>query len=217
LKHKTQNTKYGTGGKLPRAFYERDAEVVARELVGTILVRRIVEEGEMREFRARVVETEAYIGEHDLACHASKGRTKRTEIMFGHGGFAYVYFIYGMHTMLNVVTGKKDHAQAVLIRAAEAVGGWGDSEGRVNLSGPGRLCKSMRVRLVDNGVDLTGEEMFFVSPGKVKKPRIVATPRIGVDYSGDWKHELLRFIDADSAAVSGPRRLNEGGKAAQGA
>jgi DNA-3-methyladenine glycosylase len=200
---------------LSRAFYEREAEVVARELVGKILVRRISEEGEMREFRARVVETEAYVGEHDLACHASKGRTKRTEIMFGHGGFAYVYFIYGMHTMLNVVTGKKDHAQAVLIRAGEAVGGW---EGeRVNLSGPGRLCKAMRIRLIDNGLDLTGEEMFFVSPEKAKKPRIIATPRIGVDYSGDWKHELLRFIDADSGAVSGPRKLNQGGTVVEGA
>jgi DNA-3-methyladenine glycosylase len=131
--------------------------------------------------------------------------------MFGHGGFAYVYIIYGMHTMLNVVTGRKDHAQAVLIRAAEAVGGWERSEGKVNLSGPGRLSKEMRVRLTDNGVDLTGEEIFFVSAG-AKKPRIVATPRIGVDYSGDWKHELLRFIDADSAAVSGSRKLNQGDK-----
>jgi len=180
---------------------------VEEQLVGKILVRRVLEEGEWREFRARVVETEAYVGQHDLACHAAKGRTKRTEIMFGRGGFAYVYFIYGMHAMLNVVTAKKGAAQAVLIRAAEPLSGW-DGE-KVNLSGPGRLCKTMRISLKDNGVDLLADEIFFLRSDK-NKPRLIATPRIGVDYAGEWKEQKLRFIDAESPAVSGPLWLNRG-------
>jgi DNA-3-methyladenine glycosylase len=180
--------------------------------------------------RARVVETEAYVGEHDLACHASKGRTKRTEIMFGRGGFAYVYFIYGMHSMLNVVTGKAGDAQAVLIRAAEPVGGVGWRAGKrikhegdpehegprrgimwkaphPNLSGPGNLAKGMRITVADNGVDLTGDEIYFLRGGRgaARKVDVVETKRIGVDYAGIWKDELLRFIDAGSAAVSGRR------------
>ena len=181
--------------KLDRAFYERDAETVARDLVGTILVRRY----RGREYRARVVETEAYVGEHDLACHAAKGRTRRTEVMFGPGGFAYVYFIYGMHDMLNVVTGREGRPQAVLIRAAEPLDGW-----EANLSGPGRLTRAMHVTRADNGVDLTGDALYFLrSPADV--PQVARSKRIGVDYAGTWKDELLRFTDANSRAVSGPK------------
>ena len=99
---------------LPVSFYRRPAEEVARDLVGTILVRG--------DRRARIVETEAYVGEHDLACHASRGRTNRTQIMFGPAGHAYVYFIYGMHWCLNVVCGAADEGGAVLLRAGEPVG-----------------------------------------------------------------------------------------------
>jgi DNA-3-methyladenine glycosylase len=185
-----------TSKKLGRGFFERDAAVVARELIGTIFVRRTGGE----ELRARVVETEAYLGAHDLACHAAKGRTKRTEIMFGRGGFAYVYFIYGMHAMLNVVTGTEGDAQAVLIRAAEAL------NFEANLSGPGRLCKGMGITTGDNGVDFCGSEMFFLS-GNGSELKILQTPRVGVDYAGVWKDELLRYVDAGSKAVSGPRKL----------
>src|ERR1051325_3119419 len=94
-------------GRLPVKFFQQDAETVARELIGTILVRR--DHG--KEYRARVVETEAYVGPHDLACHAAKGRTGRTEVMYLPGGHAYVYFIYGMYDMLNVVTGGKEDPQ----------------------------------------------------------------------------------------------------------
>src|SRR5438045_9571784 len=97
--------------KLRRSFYRRDAATVARDLIGTILVRG--------RRRARIVETEAYVGEHDLACHASKGRTNRTEVMYGDAGHAYVYFIYGMYDMLNIVTCKATVPQAVLIRSAD--------------------------------------------------------------------------------------------------
>ena len=97
--------------------------MVARELIGKVMVHGV---GEGEELRARIVETEAYVGEHDLACHAAKGRTKRTEVMYGAGGHAYVYFIYGMHEMFNVVTGPKGVAQAVLVRAGEAVSGFAE-------------------------------------------------------------------------------------------
>src|SRR3954454_2197471 len=106
--------------KLPRSFYARPAEELAPDLLGKILVRRY--RGKL--LRARIVETEAYVGEHDLACHASKGRTNRTEVMFGPPGHAYVYLIYGMYDMLNIVTGKPGVAQAVLIRAAEPLDDW---------------------------------------------------------------------------------------------
>lgn len=181
--------------RLGRSFFLLSAEQVARELIGCILVRRIAG----KEFRARIVETEAYVGPHDLACHASKGRTRRTEIMFGRGGFAYVYFIYGMHAMLNVVTGEKGDAQAVLIRAGEPMNGLA-----VNLSGPGRLAKGLHITVADNGTDLTGRDLFFLRPSDCV-PRIAATKRIGIDYAGPWKHELLRFIDVESRALSGLR------------
>ena len=190
----------GRPKKLGRAFFLREAEVVARVLFGKVMVDRVVG-GDGEELRARIVETEAYVGEHDLACHAAKGRTKRTEVMYGVGGHVYVYFIYGMHEMFNVVTGPKGNAQAVLVRAAEVVGGFPGGE-KVNLSGPGRFAKGMRIGRQEYGVDLTGDVMFFVDDGW--SGRIRSGVRIGVDYSGDWKHELLRFWDAGSKAVSKP-------------
>ncbi len=180
--------------KLGRTFYAREAEVVARELIGAVIVRG--------KRRARIVETEAYVGEHDLACHAAKGRTARTEVMYGKAGVAYVYFIYGMYDMLNIVTGKVGVAQAVLIRAAEALDGW-----EADLSGPGKLTRSFGITVKgDNGLDLTGERMFLLRD-PAATPRVRQTVRIGVDYAMHWKHELLRFIDVDSHAVSGKKHL----------
>jgi DNA-3-methyladenine glycosylase len=179
--------------KLNGDFFRRDAADLARDLIGTILVHRLGS----RELRARIVETEAYVGEHDLACHASRGRTARTEVMFGPGGHAYVYFIYGMYDMFNVVSGPAGDAQAVLIRAAEPLGR------KADLSGPGKLTRAMRITRAHNGVDLTGDKLFFLrNPGK--RPRIVTAKRVGVDYAKHWKHALLRFVDADSSFVSLP-------------
>ncbi len=181
--------------KLGRNFYRRQAEIVAHDLIGTVLVRG--------RRRARIVETEAYVGPHDLACHASKGRTSRTEVMFGDAGHAYVYFIYGMYDMLNIVAAKAGDAQAVLIRAAEPMDGWD-----TDLSGPGKLTRAFGITVKrDNGLDLTGTKMFFARDAALPVRRIRKTPRIGVDYAQHWKHEPLRFIDADSKAVSGPRHL----------
>jgi DNA-3-methyladenine glycosylase len=142
------------------------------------------------------VETEAYVGQHDLACHASKGRTTRTEIMFGPAGFAYVYLIYGMYDMFNIVASSMDDAQAVLIRAAEPLNGL-----QTNLSGPGKLTRGLRITRKDNGLDLTGNRLFLLD-SQSEFPRIIRTARIGVDYAGDWKHAPLRFLAADSPAVS---------------
>jgi DNA-3-methyladenine glycosylase len=172
---------------------------LARDLIGKILVHRV----RGKTLRARIVETEAYIGEHDLACHASKGRTARTEVMFGRGGHAYVYFIYGMHDMFNIVAAGVGDAQAVLVRAAEPLDGW-----RANLTGPGRLTRALHItRRADNGLDLTGDKLFLLepNPGTTSAPRIAITKRVGVDYAGDWMHAMLRFLDADSPAVSRPK------------
>ena len=136
--------------RLPLAFFARPTLDVARDLLGRLVVRRIG--GDV--LVARIVETEAYVGEHDLAAHSSKGRTARTEVMFGPPGHAYVYFIYGMHDMFNIVCAAEGDAQAVLVRAAEPLDGWD-----ANLSGPGKLARAMHITLAQNRIDLTGESL----------------------------------------------------------
>jgi DNA-3-methyladenine glycosylase len=178
---------------LPRTFYDRDAESVARDLLGKLLVRRID-----RELRiGRIVETEAYLGPHDLAAHSARGRTARTEVMFGSPGHAYVYFIYGMHHCLNVVTGPGNHASAVLLRALEPV---------LNLdsgaSGPGRLCRVMNIDRLLNGHDLVAGELVVAEPDDPATLEIVARPRVGVDYSGEWAEKPLRFYIAGNRYIS---------------
>src|SRR6516165_10585537 len=139
--------------KLQHPFFERPALELAQNLIGTILVRRF----RGREYRARICETEAYVGAHDLACHASKGRTRRTEVMFGPAGHAYVYLIYGMYPMFNIVASVPGDAQAVLIRAAEPLDGWD-----ADLSGPGKLTRAFGITCTQNGVDLAGRELFLL-------------------------------------------------------
>jgi DNA-3-methyladenine glycosylase len=181
--------------KLPRSFYRRNAETVARELIGKVLVRR---SGDGITRRARIVEAEAYVGPHDLACHAAKGRTARTAVMFGDGGHAYVYLIYGMYDMLNIVTGGEGDAQAVLIRAAEPLDDW-----RTNLSGPGKLCREMRITVArDNGRDLLGNELYIINDPHAPPPKIARSRRVNIDYAKDWVHAELRFYDAKSMAVT---------------
>jgi DNA-3-methyladenine glycosylase len=165
---------------------------VAPDLIGKILVHRVGRTAR----RARIVETEAYVGPHDLACHASKGRTRRTEVMFGPPGHAYVYFIYGMYEMLNLVCAEEGDAQAVLIRAGEPLDGW-----EADLAGPGKLARAMRIKRSDNGQDLAGEKLFVLDDAQSPR-RIARSKRIGVDYAKHWSDRPLRFFDADSAAVS---------------
>jgi DNA-3-methyladenine glycosylase len=174
--------------KADRYFFNRPAVELAAALVGTIMCRRI--DGVLR--RARINETEAYLGPRDLAAHSSKGRTKRTEAMFGQPGRAYVYFIYGMHWMLNVVAGPEGSGQAVLLRGATPLDGW-----KINLTGPARLAKAFGVTGAEYSLDLTGDDLYFlVDPSY--RPKIRRTKRIGVDYARHWKDRLLRFVDASA-------------------
>ena len=178
--------------KLPRAFYQQPGDELARALIGKILVHRTG----AKQYRARIVETEAYMGPADLASHSSRGRTKRTEVMFGLAGHAYVYFIYGMYEMFNIVAGQTGEAQAVLVRAAEPMDGW-----QADLSGPGKLARAFELKRSDNGLDLTGSSLFLLdNPGD--RPKIAVSPRIGIDYAGRWVSAPLRFFDANSPAVS---------------
>lgn len=190
--------------KLPRAFYRQPTKEVAKQLLGKYLVHRYAED----TLVGRIVETEAYLGPHDLACHAAKGRTKRTEVMFGAAGHAYVYFIYGFYNMLNLVTEAKDFPAAVLIRAVEPVRGIEQMKQhrRSNLlhklaSGPGKLCQAFAIDRSLNGADVCGKVLYLEDRGEAM-PKFTATPRIGVDYAGQWKDKPLRFIVRDSKFVS---------------
>lgn len=170
-------------------FYQREADSVAKELLGATLVVKVGK----TEKRSRIVETEAYLGVHDLASHSSKGKTKRTETIFGEAGRAYIYLIYGMYDMLNVVTGNKN-GQAVLIRAVEPINFAGDTKG------PGKLCKVLKITRKLNGEPLTGKKLWL-EQGKPPK-NITTTTRVGVDYAKEWKDAPLRFYDAESEWVS---------------
>jgi len=148
------------------------------------------------------VETEAYVGTHDLACHAARGRTPRTEILFGPPGRAYVYFIYGMHYCVNAVTEPEGHASAVLIRALEPDPG---VDGRTD--GPGRLCKALGIDRSHNGEDLTGDRLFITAGDRAAgdagpSVSIETGPRIGVGYAGDWADKPYRYWLAGSRWVS---------------
>jgi DNA-3-methyladenine glycosylase len=185
---------------LPRAFYARPTELVARELLGKVLVRRL----ERRELRARVVEVEAYLGERDAASHARRGPTPRAAIMFGPPGFLYIYLVYGMHRCMNFVTERDGVAGAVLIRAAEPL----DPEFVVGspYSGPGKLCAGLGITMADKGLDLTAAAGLFVADDGAAPPRIAVSRRIGVDYAGSWAARRLRFYVAGNPYVSGRPR-----------
>ena len=179
------------GPPLDESFFGREADVVARELVGTLLLH----DTGVRRLAVRLVETEAYLDGRDLASHARFGQTRRNAAMFGPPGRAYVYFVYGMHTMLNVVTGPPGRPQAVLLRAAEPV--MGDL---APMNGPALLTRALGVQLSHNGVDLMRGPLRVVRG--TPAPRIECGPRIGVGYAGAWSSAPLRFVDADSLVLS---------------
>ncbi|MBX3708647.1 MAG: DNA-3-methyladenine glycosylase [Gammaproteobacteria bacterium] len=179
--------------KLERKFYDRDTITVAKELLGKYLVHRIND----TEYIGKIVEVEAYLGEHDLAAHSSKGRTKRTEVMFGPPGHAYVYLIYGMYYCVNVVTEQEGHASAVLLRALEPVR---NIHGRTQ--GPGLLCNAMYIDKRLNGHDLLSDKFYIASPSNPASFTIVKKPRIGVHYAKHWAKRLLRFYIKNNAFVS---------------
>jgi DNA-3-methyladenine glycosylase len=197
-------TSSSVGAKLPRAFYEQPTIDVAKQLLGKYLVRQHPEGVTV----GRIIETEAYVGPQDLACHASKGRTARTEVMFGPAGHAYVYFIYGFYHMLNFVTERQDHPAAVLIRAVEPVTGLDLMKTRRQLdkmralaSGPGKLCQAFAIDRSLNGADLC-DVVLYVEDRAEPQPKFHAAPRIGVDYAGKWKDKRYRFFVRGSDFVS---------------
>ena len=183
--------------KLDHAFFDRPTPRVARDLLGCLVAHRDPVAGVER--RARIVETEAYVGVRDQACHAARGRTPRTETMFGPPGHAYVYLIYGLHHCFNVVTRPVGHAEAVLVRAAVPVD---DCDG--HLSGPGRFCRALHIDRTLNGVDLCGDRLWL-EPRVGPRPRVVTGPRVDVDYAGAWAARLWRFAVLGEPAVSRPR------------
>jgi DNA-3-methyladenine glycosylase len=179
--------------KLPRTFYDRDTILVAHELLGKWLVHH---SGGIARV-GKIVEVEAYLGEHDLAAHSSKGLTARTKPMFGPPGFAYVYLIYGVHHCMNVVTERAGHASAVLLRAVEPVK---NLAGKTN--GPGLLCRAMKIDRRLNAHDLLSDDFFIAQPEAAEKFSIVKRPRIGVDYAKHWAKRRLRFYIKDNPFVS---------------
>jgi len=181
--------------RLDLSFYARPALPVARELLGKVLV---LDEGGVRK-AGRIVETEAYVGEHDLACHAAKGRTARTEVLFGPPGRAYVYLIYGMYHCFNVVTEPEGVAAAVLVRGLEPLEGFPPGAAT---DGPGKLCRAMGLSLAHNREDLLSDRLHLLDGPRVPDRQVVRGPRVGVDYAGEWAAKPYRFWIRGNAFVS---------------
>jgi DNA-3-methyladenine glycosylase len=183
---------------LDRKFYQRNTLDVARALLGKKLVRRIND----HELTGMIVETEAYCGEEDSACHAHRGKTPRNAVMFGEPGHAYVYFTYGMHYMLNLVTEDKNNPCAVLIRAIVPLAGVEEMETRRKrkglelTNGPAKLCQAFGIDKSLNGWDLTCGKYLWVEQYKnIPDKSIIATPRIGIDYAQkEHRNALWRFL-----------------------
>ena len=189
--------------KLERIFYLRSGVEVARDLIGKKLVHNSPE----GLTGGIIVETEAYLGVNDAAAHSYKGLTKRTKIMFGKGGYAYVYMIYGTNFCFNVVANVENIPDAVLIRALEPTDGLDlmkKRRNKINLrdlcSGPGKLAQAMNITKSHYGVDLCGDEIFIETTNII--PNITATKRINIDYAGDAANYLWRFVMTDSEFLS---------------
>ena len=177
--------------RLPSDWFHRDAATVARELVGCALVHR--------KRAGMIVETEAYLGPHDLASHARFGPTARTSVMFGPGGISYVYLCYGIHQMFNIVTGREGDGQAVLIRAVAPLAGVPNDPaiGR----GPGKVTKALLLDRRHDRRDLAKGQLYVAA--YQQPPALAKGPRVGVDYAGaDWAARPLRFWWKDHPAVS---------------
>lgn len=199
------------GARLPRAFYERPVLEVARACLGKLLVHRTPE----GVVAGRIVETEAYRGPEDRAAHSAGGRrTRRTEVMFGAPGRAYLFRLYGMHWAFNIVCGAVGEPHAVLVRAVEPVLGVelmmerrGLGEARRELTGgPGRLCAAFALTGEAYGKDLCAGELFLAEPASPPRSRIGRSPRINVDYAGAWAARPWRFYIRGNNYVSVPPR-----------
>ena len=201
----------GRAAPLPASFYDRDTEQVARDLLGAVL-RCTTASGVAS---GRIVETEAYLGEHDLACHAAAGRTQRTRWLYGAPGTAYVYFIYGVHWCFNAVTRSVGEPSAVLVRALEPLSGVelmrerrGDVRDRELTNGPGKLCEALGITGVLNGLPLRRSTVEILRGEEIPDSRVMITPRIGITKSAEWP---LRWYVADNPYVSKtPKHLRPG-------
>ncbi len=165
------------------SFFDQSTLSVARQLLGCYLVRK---QGRIIK-RALICETEAYVGPQDQASHASRGRTKRTEVMFGQPGYAYIYLIYGMYYCFNIVTGKQGYPAAVLVRSVIL-----DNK---LINGPGKVCQELKIDKKLNREDLLTSTKIWLEKGdKVPLKNIKTAPRIGIGYAGKWKHKPWRFF-----------------------
>jgi DNA-3-methyladenine glycosylase len=196
--------------KLDRSFFERPTLKVASDLIGKVLVRRL----NGRNLAGKIVETEAYVGPHDLACHASKGKTRRTSVMFGPPGVSYVYMIYGFYFCLNAVTEAEGYPAAVLIRAVEPLD---NIETMRTLrhqpprdtniaSGPGKLCMAMSIDKSLNAVDFRGR-VLWMEDRNLEVGSIATGPRIGIDYAGEYRDKPWRFYESGNPHVSRVRAI----------
>jgi DNA-3-methyladenine glycosylase len=190
---------------LPQNFYNQPTLKVAQDLLGCFLVRKVGN----KVIKTKIVETEAYSGPHDLASHASRGRTPRNEVMFGEPGIIYVYFTYGMHYMLNIVTEKENYPAAVLIRAVEPVNRITNYElsppeagppraeiTNLKTNGPAKLTKYLRINKKFNGRLIYTKKYGLWIAGRdedIKSAQIIKRPRVGVDYAGKYKNKKWRF------------------------
>lgn len=191
-----------SGRPLPAAFYDRPTEVVARELLGAILEHRTPE----GMVRGRIVETEAYIGPEDPACHAAAGVTPRTRVLYGPPGRSYVYFIYGMYWCFNAVTREEGHGSAVLVRAVEPLAGQPLMHRRRKVrrdyeltNGPGKLCQAFAITDAQHDVRLDRGPLRLLRGDDVPDENVVVGPRIGIRKAADWP---LRFYLRGSLFVS---------------
>ncbi len=167
--------------KLTRTYFRQPATVLAPDLIGKLLCRRVPE----GILKYRITETECYYSEEDTACHASKGKTERTKVLYEKGGTAYVYLCYGMHSLFNVVTGKENFPEAVLIRGVEGY------------NGPGKLTKAMQIDRSLNGIDMTTSKELWIEDDGVR-PDYIAAKRVGIDYATEeYRNILWRYIIND--------------------
>ena len=198
---------------LPQSFFNRPTVEVARDLIGKYIVRRVssrvkTNDGAVRELALMITETEAYDGPRDLASHASRGRTPRTTVMFRQAGNFYVYFTYGMHWLVNIVTGADGYPAAVLLRA----GIWINpaTGAPVAIDGPARLTKFLGITGAENNRPAgRSNGLWFEDRGTIVSRRnIIASPRIGVDYAGPvWSNKPYRFqLNREAAAANGPMK-----------
>ena len=165
---------------LGRNYFKESAIHLAPDLVGKLLCRRL-NNGSI--IKARITETECYFGEEDTACHAHKGKTERTKTMYEEGGITYVYLCYGIHSLLNIVTGESGHPEAVLIRGVEGA------------VGPGRATKLLQITLCDNALPLTEESGIWIEDDGAKVPKLEKLPRVGIDYADKRdRNRKWRFV-----------------------